>query len=293
MRCSTLGHRQAGGGLGVGRVGVDELLVLRHRRVDVAALERVLRRGVARVELLLAGLLVDHAAALRGWCRPVKPWAVSCCSTCVTAWRSSSSGAAFWNSGIGRPCATRATSGTDGICIAWAIWGTASMSTRPSRKRPSNSLGQRLQVVGQRTLSGERLGLSKASSTGAVREPSSSSWKFCSVTATAYAAAGPDRPGHTVPATAADRTNPPPRDERRIPGSWPHSLRHREQWLKGVAGGGTSAIIAGVGAGATRDYSGALSPAPSGDRLVGALLRPRHLQPQPRGHGAGRASRSR
>ena len=35
------------------------------------------------------------------------------------------------------------------------------------------------------TLSGDRLGLSKESSTGAVRDPSSTSWKFCSVIRTA------------------------------------------------------------------------------------------------------------
>ena len=37
-----LGHRQPAGRLGVGLVGVDQLLVLGHREVDVAGLERVL-----------------------------------------------------------------------------------------------------------------------------------------------------------------------------------------------------------------------------------------------------------
>jgi len=51
-----LRHRQAGGGLGVGGVGVDELLVLRDRPVDVAVAERVLGSGVARVHGGLAVL---------------------------------------------------------------------------------------------------------------------------------------------------------------------------------------------------------------------------------------------
>ena len=107
-------------------------------RLDVAALERVLRRGVARVDLLLAGLLVDGASgarlvpageALRG----------ELLQHLGQGLAQLLDGAVFWNSGIGRPWATSATSGTDGICMAWAICGTASMSTRPSRKRPSNS----------------------------------------------------------------------------------------------------------------------------------------------------------
>ena len=66
-----LGHRQAGGGLGVGRVGVDQLLVLRDRAVDVAVAERVLGGGVARVEVGLAVLVHVDRTADRGWCRPV------------------------------------------------------------------------------------------------------------------------------------------------------------------------------------------------------------------------------
>src|SRR4051794_27679050 len=144
----------------------------------------------------------------RGWWRPVNPLAVSCCSTWVTTWRRSSIGAASWISGIGRPCATSTTSGTDGICIAWAIWGTASMSTRPSRKRPSNSLERVWRSSASRTLSGERLGLSKASSTGALREPSSTSWKFCSVTETAYAALVPGPPAGPEPSDPCNPCNP-------------------------------------------------------------------------------------
>ena len=49
-----LGHRQAGHGLGVGRVGGDQLLVLRDRTVDVTLAEGVLGRCVARVEALVA-----------------------------------------------------------------------------------------------------------------------------------------------------------------------------------------------------------------------------------------------
>ena len=78
-----LGHRQAGRRLGVGRVGVDQLLVLRHGAVDVVGLERGLRSGVARVGLRLVALVGSSAgAAPRGWCRPVTPWAVSCCPSC-------------------------------------------------------------------------------------------------------------------------------------------------------------------------------------------------------------------
>ena len=58
-----LGHRETCRRLGVGRVGVDELLVLRHRRVDVTALEGFLGRHVTGIELLLAGLLVHDAVA--------------------------------------------------------------------------------------------------------------------------------------------------------------------------------------------------------------------------------------
>ena len=57
------GHREPGGCLGVSGVGRDQLLVLGDRTVDVTALEGVLGRDVPRVELLLAGLLVDLAAA--------------------------------------------------------------------------------------------------------------------------------------------------------------------------------------------------------------------------------------
>ena len=46
-------HRQAAGRLGVGGVGVDELLVLRDGAVDVAGGEGVLRGRVARVDVLL------------------------------------------------------------------------------------------------------------------------------------------------------------------------------------------------------------------------------------------------
>jgi hypothetical protein len=98
--------------------------------------------------------------------------------------RSSSTGTRFWSRGIGRPCATSTTRGTDGICIAWAICGTASMSTRPSRNRPSNSVDSDCIASASCTLSGERPGLSNARSTGAVRDASSTSWKLCSVICT-------------------------------------------------------------------------------------------------------------
>ena len=65
-----LGHRQPGGGLRVGRVGVDELLVLRHRPLDVALAERVLGGGVPRVDLGLLALLRDGRAVVAagaGW----------------------------------------------------------------------------------------------------------------------------------------------------------------------------------------------------------------------------------
>ena len=97
-------------------------------------------------------------AAVRGWCRVVTPWAVSCCTTWVNAARSSSSGSASWKSGIGRPSSTATTSGTDGICIAWAICGTASMSTRPSRKRPSNSSDRVFMSSASWALAGCRVG---------------------------------------------------------------------------------------------------------------------------------------
>ena len=62
-----LGHRQAGRGLDVGGVGGDELLVLRDRAVDVAVAERVLRGGVARVEVGLAVAVgVDGGATAAG-----------------------------------------------------------------------------------------------------------------------------------------------------------------------------------------------------------------------------------
>ena len=48
-----LRHRQARGRLGVGGVGVDELLVLRDRPVDVSVAECVLGGGVPRVDGVL------------------------------------------------------------------------------------------------------------------------------------------------------------------------------------------------------------------------------------------------
>ena len=74
--------------------------------------------------------------------------------------RSSSIGGASWNSGRRATLeATSATSGTDGICIACAIDGAASMSTLPSRNLPSNSLARVCRSAARLALSGERVGL--------------------------------------------------------------------------------------------------------------------------------------
>ena len=89
----------------------------------------------------------------------MKPWVASCWNTWLRAVRSSSIGGASWNSGAGRPWATSATSGTDGICIACAIDGAASMSTLPSRNLPSNSLARVCRSAARPALSGERVGL--------------------------------------------------------------------------------------------------------------------------------------
>ena len=127
-----LGHRQAAGGLDVGGVGVEQLLVLPDGAVDVTGDERVLGRGVARVDRLLLALrrrrgarpgLVPSGDALGG----------ELLADLVSAVRSSSIGRASCISGIGRPSTTATTSGIDGICMAWAICGAASMSTSPSR----------------------------------------------------------------------------------------------------------------------------------------------------------------
>ena len=78
-----LGHRQAARRLGVGRVGVDQLLVLRdgarrcRRRPARPRRRRTWGRRPAP-RLLRRGRRADS-----GWCRPVMPWAVSCWSICV------------------------------------------------------------------------------------------------------------------------------------------------------------------------------------------------------------------
>ena len=92
VRWSTLAIASPAAASSVGRVGVDELLVLRDRPVDVTLAERVLRRGVPRVDRRLALLGRHGARPCRGWCRPVIPCAVSCCITWVSAVRSSSIG---------------------------------------------------------------------------------------------------------------------------------------------------------------------------------------------------------
>ena len=154
-----LGHRETAGGLGVGGVGVDELLVLRHGGVEVTRGQRVLRGRVARVDVLLAVLGRRCSGPVAsGWWRPVMPWVAICSSTWVSRVRRSSSGGASWSSGIIRPCTTSATSGTDGICSACASCGDASTSTLPSRKRPSNSSASVSRSVASRALSGACFG---------------------------------------------------------------------------------------------------------------------------------------
>ena len=155
-------------------------------RVDVTALEGVLRRDVARVELLLAGLLVDHAAA---GARLVPPGEAAGgqllqhlgdrLAQLLERGERSGSAASAAPAPRARPAA-RTGSASPGRSGA-----TASMSTRPSRNRPSNSPDSVCIASASCTLSGDRPGLSKASSTGAVRDPSSTSWKFCSLTRTA------------------------------------------------------------------------------------------------------------
>ena len=103
----------------------------------------------------------------------MKPWVVSCCSTWVSAWELLDRGSVL-EQRHRSPLRHRATSGTDGICIAWAICGMASMSTRPEEDPSSSSAESVCRSSASVTLSGERVGLSNASSTGAVREVSSS-----------------------------------------------------------------------------------------------------------------------
>ena len=125
-------------GLGVGGVGVDEPLVLRHRGVEVALDQGVLGGGVTRVAVSSASGSPRPAPSANGWCRPVMPCAVICSSTWPMIVRSSSSGGS-WSSGASRPWSTIATSGTDCTCMACAIPGWASTSTRPTAIRPSSS----------------------------------------------------------------------------------------------------------------------------------------------------------
>ena len=81
------------------------------------------------------------ATVERGWCRPVMPCAVSCCTELLEQrCAARRGGSTSWNSGVaGRPSRSTNSIGTCGICMAWAIAGEASMSTRPARNRPSYS----------------------------------------------------------------------------------------------------------------------------------------------------------
>ena len=99
---------------------------------------------------------------------------------------------------------TATTSGTAWICIACAIDGVASMSTSPTRNRPSNSPDSEARSSASWPLSGIRVREKKTSSTGALIDASTVAWKFSSLIVNEYdepPAAAPGPPAG-VPAAA-------------------------------------------------------------------------------------------
>ena len=138
------GDRQAGGGLDVGGVGVDELLVLRDRERRSRRPRARPGRGRSAGRRGSSPPSASTGRPCRGWWRPVMPCAVSCCMTWVERRaqlvdRQRRPGAAAPGGRRGR----RPRAGPTGSASPARSPGAASMSTRPARKRPSNSVGQR------------------------------------------------------------------------------------------------------------------------------------------------------
>ncbi len=114
------------------------------------------------------------------------PCAVSCWVSWPKRVRSSSIDSAPGTGWVtGRPSSSTIIIGTCGICIACAICGTASMSTRATRKRPAFSSATVTRSLAIAALSGAREAEWKKTTTGAMRDSSSTDWKFCSSISTA------------------------------------------------------------------------------------------------------------
>ncbi len=153
VRCSSRAMASPAAASVSAGLASTQLLVLRDGPVDVAVTERVLGGGVARVDLRSRrGAAAASGGRGRRGARLVPAGDAlggQLLHTWVSAVRSSSIGTTSWSSGIGRPSSTATTSGIDGICMACAIAGAASMSTSPTRKRPSNSPDSVGEVVGE------------------------------------------------------------------------------------------------------------------------------------------------
>ena len=191
-RRSSLTWARPGLGGTVGRRLGEDLLVRPLGGVQIAADQRLVRLGQARV--LAVGQRSTPAAL----------------STASIHWRSCASGTTPVNASIGWPPTTAYTIGMPCTRNIWASRGLASTSTLASTQAPPPSTAS-FSSTGESCLQGPHHSAQKSTTTGVVSERSSTSdWKVASVTSMTVTPPAHRRASRSPRRPAAGATTRPP-----------------------------------------------------------------------------------